>query len=87
MLSKIIQGEKDLPLETLRRDIILVYENLPIPNLYERLIQNKEHIAVVIDEYGGTEGIVTMEDVFETITGIEITDETDRYCRFTKNGP
>jgi len=77
MLSKIIEGEKDVPLSAIKRDIILVYENLPIPNLYDRLIHNKEHIAVVIDEYGGTEGIVTMEDVFETITGIEITDETD----------
>jgi len=77
MLSKIIEGEKDIPLREIKRDIILVYENLPIPNLYDRLIHNKEHIAVVIDEYGGTEGIVTMEDVFETIIGIEITDETD----------
>ena len=84
MLSKIIEGEKDIPLKALLRDIILVYENLPIPNLYERLIQNKEHIAVVIDEYGGTEGIVTMEDVFETIIGIEITDETDHIVDLQK---
>lgn len=77
MLSSIIEGKKDITLSEIRRDILLVYENLPIPNLYDRLIQNNEHIAVVIDEYGGTEGIVTMEDVFETITGIEITDETD----------
>jgi CBS domain containing-hemolysin-like protein len=77
MLNSIIEGNKDFELSKIRRDILLVYENLPIPNLYDRLIQNNEHIAVVIDEYGGTEGIVTMEDVFETITGIEITDETD----------
>ena len=82
MLSKIIKGEQNLPLKDLKRDIILVYENLPIPNLYDRLTQHKEHIAVVIDEFGGTEGIVTMEDVFETIIGIEITDETDHVSTF-----
>jgi CBS domain containing-hemolysin-like protein len=84
MLSKIIKGEQNVPLKDLKRDIILVYENLPIPNLYDRLTQHKEHIAVVIDEFGGTEGIVTMEDVFETIIGIEITDETDHVVDLQK---
>jgi CBS domain containing-hemolysin-like protein len=84
MLSKIIEGEQNLPLKDLKRDIILVYENLPIPNLYDRLTQHKEHIAIVIDEFGGTEGVVTMEDVFETIIGIEITDETDHVVDLQK---
>jgi CBS domain containing-hemolysin-like protein len=84
MLSKIIKGEQNIPLKDLKRDIILVYENMPIPNLYDRLTQHKEHIAVVIDEFGGTEGIVTMEDVFETIIGIEITDETDHVVDLQK---
>lgn len=84
MLSKIIEGGKNIPLREIKRDIILVYKNLPIPNLYDRLIHDKEHIAIVIDEYGGTEGIVTMEDVFETIIGIEITDETDNIVDLQK---
>lgn len=77
LLNKIIKEEKNVPLKELKRDVLVVYENLSIANLYKQLIQKNEHIAIVIDEFGGTEGVVTMEDVFETIIGMEITDETD----------
>ena len=46
--------------------------------MFEKLLDGREHIALVVDEYGGTAGIVTMEDVIETLLGLEITDETDR---------
>jgi len=45
--------------------------------LFKNLMQRREHIAVVLDDFGGMAGIITMEDLIETILGMEIMDETD----------
>lgn len=69
--------ELDTPLSTFERDILMVPEALPLPKLFERLLDRLEHIALVMDEYGGVAGVVTMEDVVETLLGLEIVDEAD----------
>jgi len=51
--------------------------NLPLHELFDRLLNERTHMALVADEYGGTEGLVTMEDVIETLIGLEIVDEGD----------
>ena len=50
---------------------------VPIPSLFEQLVQEREHVALVVDEFGSVSGLVTMEDVIETLLGLEIMDESD----------
>ncbi len=64
-------------LSDLKRDIIVVDRNLPIPTLFEKLVESRNHMALVVDEYGSVSGLVTMEDVIETLLGLEIMDESD----------
>ena len=77
LLTELVEGRGDAPLGTLRRDIIAVGEHFPITELFRILMERKEHIALVLDEFGGMAGIITMEDVIETLLGLEIVDETD----------
>ncbi|WP_290699202.1 hemolysin family protein [Lacinutrix sp.] len=70
-------GNGSKKLIELKRDIIIVDRNLPIPTLFEQLIETKKHMALVVDEYGTASGLVTMEDVIETLLGLEIMDESD----------
>ena len=77
LLESLVQGRGDRPLGSIKRDITVVHERLPISDLFNLLLQKREHIILVVDEYGGMAGIVTMEDVIETLLGMEITDESD----------
>lgn len=61
----------------LRRNVVQVPERMPLPKLLEELLHHREQLAVVVDEFGGTSGVVTMEDVVETLLGTEILDEYD----------
>lgn len=70
-------GNGSKKLVELKRDIIIVDRNLPIPTLFEKLVETRNHMALVVDEYGSVSGLVTMEDVIETLLGLEIMDESD----------
>jgi CBS domain containing-hemolysin-like protein len=77
LLTNIINGNGDAQLKDIAREIHIINEQLPIPSLFNHLMENREHIALVVDEFGGMAGIVTMEDVIETLLGMEIMDEFD----------
>ena len=64
-------------LAELKRNIIIVNRDMPIPELFEKLVESRNHMALVVDEYGSVNGLVTMEDVIETLLGLEIMDESD----------
>lgn len=65
------------PLYTFERPIHFVPETMTITRVLEEFVARQQHIFVVFDEYGGTAGIITMEDAMESLLGIEITDESD----------
>ena len=69
-------GSGDIDLRSVRRDVLFVPELLPVPKLLRQFQTSHVHMAVVVDEYGATQGIVTLEDVLEEIVG-EIEDEFD----------
>lgn len=77
-------GEADKPLRELKRDIGVVPETNSVASVMEEFINKQQHILLVIDEFGGTAGIMTMEDALETLLGIEITDESDRVADLRK---
>ena len=76
-LTKVADDAHDTPLSGLRRGLLHVPEDESVLEVFEHLVEGGEHIALVVDEYGGTAGVVTMEDIIETLLGLEITDETD----------
>lgn len=78
VLEKLAQDQFGYALKDLKRKILVVHSSDPIPEVLEKLMQAREHLAMVADEYGGLAGIVTMEDILETLLGLEIQDETDR---------
>lgn len=64
-------------LKTLKREILVVPESAVLTDLLEIFLKERQHIAIIVDEYGGTTGLVTLEDLIETLMGLEIVDEMD----------
>lgn len=77
VFEKLAASQGEMKLKDIKRDILVVPEGSPIFLVWEKLLGRKEHIALVVDEYGGMSGIVTMEDIIETLLGFEIIDERD----------
>ncbi|MCG8349524.1 MAG: hemolysin family protein [Chloroflexales bacterium] len=77
LLAAMIAGKFDQPVANVTRGARVVPESVRADKLLEVFRQTRQHLAVVIDEFGGVAGVVTLEDVLEVLTG-EIVDETDR---------
>lgn len=75
-LIKFLKKQKDGKIKNIMRDAYFVSENKPINDLFKDLQKNKMQMAIVLDEYGGTSGIITMEDIIEELVG-NIFDEYD----------
>jgi len=71
------QDKFDVALVDLKRDLASIPQVTKLTDAFQNLVANRNHAAIVVDEYGGMAGLVTMEDVVETLLGLEIVDEAD----------
>jgi len=77
VLSEIARDRHDTPLSAIQRDVLVVPETLSLYGLFRNLLERQQQLSVVVDEYGGIVGVATMEDIVETMLGMEIMDEGD----------
>ena len=71
------EGRLDQPLSELASPVPRVSHGLDVSKLLRTLIEENQHLALVTDEFGSTDGLITLEDCLETLLGVEIVDETD----------
>lgn len=77
VLEKMAEDKFSATLNDILRPVLRFSEEDSVSDIWEKLLEKKEHISVILDEYGSLRGIVTMEDVIETMLGHEIVDEKD----------
>lgn len=77
LLESLLHERGSEPLQTLKHDIITIPVTFKLTELFDLFIEKREHIALVIDEFGNMAGIASMEDIIETLIGTEILDESD----------
>jgi CBS domain containing-hemolysin-like protein len=78
VFEKLAEDQFDLKLKDIKRNIVTFPESITLFTAWEELLERKEHISLIIDEYGGMNGISTLEDIIETLLGFEIVDEKDK---------
>lgn len=77
LLQALVLGQESDTVESLDQDVAFIPESMRTDVLLKRFLGTRQQLMVVVDEFGGVAGVVSLEDVLETITG-EIVDETDR---------
>ena len=77
VLAALADDRDEEKLSALMRPVYIVPDTVSADRLLHDFIERREHLFVVVDEYGGIAGVVTLEDVFEEIIGQEIVDESD----------
>ncbi|NKB70097.1 MAG: DUF21 domain-containing protein [Candidatus Latescibacteria bacterium] len=72
------RGQSEAPVEDYRRDLVAIPAASSLLQAFDQLLHRRAHIVLVVDEFGGMDGILTMEDILETLLGLEIVDEGDK---------
>lgn len=84
VFENLAEDKHHLKLKDIKHDIVMVPNSYVLFSLWEKLLEEKEHIALIVDEFGGLDGVVTMEDIIETLLGLEIMDEKDTIADMQK---
>lgn len=71
------RGNTDKALINYRKDMVTVLNSMPLSATFEHFLNRHEHMLLVVDEYGGLEGVITLEDLLERLLGVDIVDEKD----------
>lgn len=77
VLKELSEDKFETKLSDLVRPILSFNEDDSVYQIWEKMLEKREHISIILDEYGCLRGVVSMEDVIETMTGVEIVDEYD----------
>jgi CBS domain containing-hemolysin-like protein len=78
VFEKLAEDQFDLKLKDIKREILTFADTTTLFGAWETMLNRKEHISIVVDEYGGMDGIVTIADIIESLLGVEIIDEKDK---------
>ena len=78
MLSKMAEKKGTTKIKDIMLEVSSIKDDLPLPDLFRKLTRSKQHLTVVKDKFGTLVGLVTLEDLFETLLGHEIMDESDK---------
>ena len=77
VLEQMLDNQGPEPLKSIRKPVQVNEVDIPIPELFDTFVERRAHLSIIVDEFGNVVGLVTMEDIIETLLGLEIMDETD----------
>ncbi|GGE28039.1 hypothetical protein GCM10010832_05930 [Psychroflexus planctonicus] len=78
VFEKLAEDQFEVKLKDIKRNILTFPETVTLFQAWEEMLSKREHLSLIIDEYGGMDGITTLEDIIESLLGFEIVDEKDK---------